>query len=94
MFVKPSTSKVGIESPAFLERVYGNICEPIHPLCGPFKYHVVLIDASTTWSHVCFLLTRNMTFARLLAQIIRLRAQFQDYAIKIIHLDNVGQFTS
>ena len=35
-----------------------------------------------------------MTFARLLAQIIRLKAQFPDYTIKTIRLDNAGEFTS
>ena len=55
---------------------------------------MVLIDASTGWSHVCLLSTRNMAFARLLAQIIRLKAQFLDYAIKIIRLDNASEFTS
>lgn len=35
-----------------------------------------------------------MDFARLLDQIIRLNAQFQDYAIKKFHLDNAGEFTS
>ena len=35
-----------------------------------------------------------MTFARLLSQIIRLEAQFLDYAIITIHLDNAGEFTS
>ena len=55
---------------------------------------MVLIDASTRWSHVCLLSTRNMDFARLLAQIIRLRAQFLGYAIKTILLDNTGEFTS
>ena len=37
---------------------------------------------------------RNVTFARLLAQIIKLRAQFHDYPIKGIRMDNVGEFTS
>ena len=55
---------------------------------------MVLIDASTRWSHVCLLSTRNVAFARLLAQIIRLRAQFPDYPIKKIRLDNAGEFTS
>ena len=55
---------------------------------------MILIDASTRWSHVCLLSTRNVAFARLLAQIIRLRAQFLDYPIKTIHLDNAGEFTS
>ena len=55
---------------------------------------MVLIDASTRWSHVCLLSSRNVAFARLLAQIIRLRAQFSDHPIKTIRLDNAGEFSS
>ena len=55
---------------------------------------MILIDASTRWSHVCLLSTHNQAFARLLAQIIRLRAHFPDYLIKSIRLDNAGEFTS
>lgn len=55
---------------------------------------MVLVDASIRWSHVCLLSTRNMAFERLLAQIIKLRAQFPGYAIKTICLDNAGEFTS
>jgi hypothetical protein len=52
---------------------------------------MVLIDASARWSHVSLLSTRNVAFARLLAQI---RAQFSDNPIKTIRLDNAGEFTS
>ena len=38
--------------------------------------------------------SRNVVFARLLAQIIRLRAQFLDHPIKTICLDNAGEFSS
>ena len=55
---------------------------------------MVLIDASTRWSHVCLLSIRNVSFARLLAQMTKLRAQFPDYPIKTIRLDNAGEFTS
>jgi hypothetical protein len=55
---------------------------------------MVLVDASTRWSHVCLLSTRNSAFAKILSQIIRLRAQFSDYPIKTIRLDNAGEFTS
>ncbi len=55
---------------------------------------MVLIDASTRWSHVSLLPTRNVAFAKLLAQIIRLRNQFPDHTIKRIRLDNAGEFTS
>ena len=55
---------------------------------------MVLIDASTRWSHVCLLSTRNVAFSRLIAQIIRLRAQFPDHPIKTIRFDNAGEFSS
>ena len=55
---------------------------------------MVLIDTSSRWSHVSLLSIRNLAFARLLAQIIKLRAQFTDYTIKTIRLDNDGEFTS
>jgi hypothetical protein len=55
---------------------------------------MILIDASTRWSQVCLLSTCNITFASLLAQIIRLRAQFSNYPIQSIRIDNAGEFTS
>ena len=94
LIIKPSTVKIVTEYPAFLERIQGDTYGPIQPTCGLFKYYMVLIDASTRWSHVCLLSTRNMTFARLLAQIIRLKAKFPNYTIKTIRLDNAGEFTS
>ena len=94
LIVRPSHIKVLIKSPTFLERIQGNICGPIHPPCGPFRYFMVLIDASSRWSHVCLLSTNNVAFSRLLAQIIRLQAPFPDYPIKKIRLDNAGEFIS
>ena len=94
LITRPSTTKVTHESPKILKRIHGDICGPIYASCGPFRYFMVLIDASTRWSHVSLLFTRNIAFARLLTQIIRLKAQFLDYSIKIIRLDNAGEFTS
>ena len=82
------------ESPSFLERIQGDICGPISPLSGPFRYFMVLIDASTKRSHVCLLSTRNHAIARLMSQIIQLRANFPDSRIKSIRIDNAGEFTS
>ena len=39
--VRPSFSKVTIESPLILERIYGDICGPINPSCGPFRYFMI-----------------------------------------------------
>ena len=94
LIIRPSPAKIGIEFPIFPEHIHSDICGPIQPSSGPFKYFMVLIDASTRWSHVCLLSTRNLAFARLLAQLIRLRAQFPDNPIKTITLDNAGEFTS
>ncbi|KAM1962899.1 hypothetical protein ACFX16_023138 [Malus domestica] len=94
LVIRASQLKVDDESPSFLQRIQGDICGPIQPPCGPFRYFMVLVDASTRWSHVCLLSTRNVAFARLLAQIIKLRAQFPDHPIKSIRLDNVGEFMS
>ena len=94
LIIRPSPTKIGSESLTFLEPIQGDICGPIHPSCGQFRYFMVLIDASTRWSHVYILSPRNQEFARLLAQLIRLRAHFPDYLVKKIRLDNAGEFTS
>ena len=94
LIIMPSPTKIRTEPLEFLQRIQGDICGPIHPQCGPFRYFMILIDASTRWSHVCMLSSRNQAFARLLAQIIRLQAHFPDYPIKSIRLDNAGEFTS
>jgi len=94
LIIRPSYQKIKDESLRFLERIQGDICGPIHPLSGPFRYFMVLIDASTRWSHVCLLSTWNYAFAKLIAQIIRLRASFPENSIKSIRMDNAGEFTS
>ena len=55
---------------------------------------MILIDASIRWSHICLIPTCNVAFSRLFIQIIILQAQFPDYLIKTIRLDNAGEFTS
>jgi len=94
LITKHSPGKIQTESLAFLERIQGDICGPIHPPSGPFRYFMVLIDASSRWSYVCLLSSRGMAFAKFRAQIIKLRAQFPDYTIKKIRLDNPGEFSS
>ena len=94
LIVRSSFSKVTFESSIILERIHGGIYEPIHPPCGSFHYFIILIDASTRWSHVCLISTRNVAFASIIAQIIKLRAQFPNYTINTMRLDNAGKFTS
>ena len=90
LIVRPSFNKIMSESPVFLEGIHGDICRPIRPPCGPFRYFIVLIDVFTRRSHVCLLSIRNVAFSRLLAQMTKLRAQFPNYPIN----DNASEFTS
>jgi hypothetical protein len=94
LILRPSYLKIKAEPLQFLERIQGDICGPIHPSTGQFRYFMVLIDASTRWSHVCLLSTRNHAFARFIAQIIKLRAIHTEYAIKTVKMDNGVEFTS
>ena len=41
LIIKPSFTKVTFESPSFLERIQGDICGPIHPPSGHFRYFMV-----------------------------------------------------
>lgn len=94
LIIRPSFEKLKVEPLRFLDRIQGDICGPINPWSGPFRYFMVLIDASTRWSHVCLLSTRNHAFAKFIAQIIRLCAEFPENRIKTIRMDNAGEFTS
>ena len=55
LIIKPSFTKVEYESPAFLKCIQCDIYGLIHPPSGPFRYFMVLIDASTHWSLVCLI---------------------------------------
>jgi len=74
LVIRLSPFKVGIEFLIFLKRIQDDIYGLIHPPSRLLRYFMVLVDVSTIWSHVCLLSTRNLTFTRLLAQIIRLQA--------------------
>jgi hypothetical protein len=62
--LRPSLLKINTEPLRFLEHIQGDIFGHIQPLCGPFRYFMVLIDASTRWSHMCLLSTRDHAFAK------------------------------
>jgi hypothetical protein len=93
LILRPSPLKIHAEPLKFLERIQGDICGPIQPLSGPFRYFMVLIDASTRWSHMCLLSTRNHAFAKIMTQVIRLKAHYPKHQIQKICLDNAARFS-
>jgi hypothetical protein len=94
LILRPSPIKIKLEPLKFLERIQGDIFGPIKPLLGPFRYFMVLIDASTRWSHVCLLSTRNHVFAKFMTQVIRLKSNYPKYRLKSVRLDNTAEFSS
>jgi hypothetical protein len=94
LILRPSLLKIHAEPLRFLERIEGDICGPIQPLCGPFICFMVLIDASTRWSHVCLLSKHNHAFTNFMTQVIRLKVNYLEYRIKSICMDNAAEFSS
>ena len=94
LILHPSHIKIQNEPLKFFERIQGNICGPIQPSSGPFRYFMVLIDASTRWSYMCLLSTRNHAFTKIIVQVIRLRAHNSEHQIQSIRMDNAAEFFS
>jgi hypothetical protein len=84
LILRPSPLKIHTEPQKLLQRIHGDICGPLQPISGPFRYFIVLIDASTIWSHMCLLSTQNHAFAKIMEQVIRLKAIFPKYRIQSI----------
>jgi len=93
LILKPSYLKIRAEPLKFFERIQGDICGPIQPLSGSFRYFVVLIDESTRWSHMSLLSTCNYAFAKIMAQLIKLKAHYPKYWIQSIRMDNAAEFS-
>jgi hypothetical protein len=90
----PSPLKIHAKPLKFLERIQGDICGPIQPLCGHFRYFMVLVDASIRWSHVYLLSTHNHAFTKFMTQVIRLKVNYPEYRIKSIRMDNAAECSS
>jgi hypothetical protein len=84
MILTPSHLKIKDEPLKFLERIQGDNCGLITPTSGPFRYFMVLFDAPTRWSHVCLFSTHNHAFAKIMSQIIKLKANFHEHLIQTI----------
>jgi hypothetical protein len=94
LILRPSAIKIHAEPLKFLEHIEEDICGPIQPLCGPYRYFMVLIDTSTRWSHVCLLSTRNHAFTKFITQVTRLKVNYPEYRIKRIRMDSAAKFLS
>ena len=91
---KPSHWTLPTELPPPLYRLHGDICGPINPPSGTFRYYFVIVDASGNHFEVSLLPTRNMVFPRLLAVLLRYRNHFPDHPIKFLRMDNAQEFRS
>ena len=75
-------------------RLHGDICGPINPPSGVFRFYFVIVDASGSHMEVSLLPTRNLVFPRILAILLRYRNHFPDYPIKYLWMDNAKEFIS
>ena len=92
---RPSKWQLPTEIPSPLFRIHGDVCGPINPPFGAFRYFfVVVVDASGTHFEVSLYPTKNMVFHRLLGIIIWYRNHFPDFPVKHLRMDNAKEFRS
>ena len=80
--------------PPPLTRLQGDICGPITPASGPFRYYLVLVDAAGVHFEVSLLSTRNLAFSKIMASLIRFRTHFPENPVKTLRMDNAKEFRS
>ena len=80
------------ELPPPIHRIHGDLCGPINPPSGAFRYYFVLADASGSHLEVSLLPTRNMVFPRALAILLMYKSHFPNSPIKHLRLDNAKEF--
>jgi hypothetical protein len=94
MITHPSISKIVYTIPKFLEQLNADVCGPIKPASGPFRFFLAIGDSLSKWSQISLLSTRNLVFARILANVMKLREQFPNNPIQTFRVDRAGEFTS
>ena len=94
LILKPSHWKLPQELPPPLHRLQGDICGPIAPESGPFRYFLVLVDAAGVHFEVSLLSTQNIVFSKILASLIKFRAHYPEYPVKFLRIDNAQEFKS
>lgn len=57
-------------------------------------HHRAVQDASTRWSNVFLLSTHNHAFAKIMAQLIKLKTRYPEHRIQSIRMDNPVEFSS
>jgi hypothetical protein len=62
--LKPSHWKLPHELPPPLHRLQGDICSPIAPESGPFRYILVLVNVVGVHFEVSLLSTQNIFFLK------------------------------
>jgi hypothetical protein len=83
-----------VELPPKFQRLQGDVCGPIAPASGPFRYFLVLVDAAGVHFEVSLLSTRNMVFSKILAMLIKFRTHYPDFPIQTLRMDNAKKFRS
>ena len=71
-----------------------DVCGPINPPSGPFRYFQVIKDESNVFQKVDLLTTRNQIMSKLLIHMINFKSHYPQYPLKRIRVDNAGEYTS
>ena len=94
MIYKPSKWTLPTKLPPRLHRLHGDICGPITPASGPFRYFMVLVNVAGIHFEVSLLSSRNVVFAKVLVMLIKFRTHHPDFPVMTLRMDNAKEFRS
>ena len=94
LILQPSWWKLPTELIPKLQRLQGDICGPISPISGPFRYYLVLVDASSTQSELFLLSTCNLIFPKILAILLRFCTHYPNQPVRSLQINNAKEFRS
>ena len=77
-----------------LERLDIDIIGPINPPSNKFKYVLTMVDRRSRKSAIALLTSKNEAFEKILTLLFKLKHHHPGNPIKILRLDNAGEFKS
>jgi Reverse transcriptase (RNA-dependent DNA polymerase)/GAG-pre-integrase domain/Zinc knuckle len=78
----------------FMSRLHIDICGPIHPPSGPYRYFMPIIEERSRKATVILLQTKNEAFINILKTVFALQTKFPSHPLQSIRLDNAAEFQS
>ena len=76
-----SPPRISYKMYPFLYLIHVDLCGPIDPPCGPFRYFMIVVDSTSRYFEISLLSSKNEIFCKLLISLTKIRTRFPDFHI-------------